>query len=258
MRLAAPAAASGYSGRGKQPVKNAATCAKKLSALLKKYHRSASQVARMPDASDPIATLVMSFLLWESTSEKAAAAYERLLQHVVDFNDLRVCMPHETTEALGPRYPRVLDRGQRLRAVLKDIYLREHAVNINRLRDMGKREVKKYLESLEGMVPYVSARVMLLCFQTHAVPVDDHLRTHLVEAGAIEAGVEIPEVSAWLASQIKAEDGIQAHAALQAFSDEKAGASSPSSRTEKRASVARTAHRPRQAAARRPRKSASK
>jgi hypothetical protein len=177
----------------------------------------------------------MSFLMWEATTDKAIGAYHRLLEHVVDFNDLRVCMPHETHEALGPRYPRVLDRCQRMRAVLKDIYLREHAVKLDKLKEMGKRDVKKYLETLEGIVPYVASRVMLLCFETHAVPVDDQLRTQLIEAGAMEAGIEIPEVAGWLATHIKAEDGIHAHYALQAFSDEMAGgASSTVARTEKK------------------------
>ena len=35
----------------------------------------------------------MSFLMWESTTSKAQSAFERVLDSVVDFNELRVCMP---------------------------------------------------------------------------------------------------------------------------------------------------------------------
>lgn len=169
---------------------------------------------------DPTAVLIMSMLLWESTTDKAMAAYERLMTHVVDFNDLRVCMPHETLELIGPRYPRALDRCQRLRAMLRNIYLREHAVSLDRLMGSGKREAKRYVESLEGIVPYVAARLQLLCLGIHAIPVDDQLRIHLIEAEVVDAAIEIPELSNWLTSQIKVADGAAAHYSLQSWVDE--------------------------------------
>lgn len=199
-------------------MKNASLCAKKLNALLKKIgHVSPPE---FPTPSDPVAVLVMSMLLWESTTDKALAAYARLLEQVVDFNDLRVCLPHETMEIIGPRYPRALDRCQRLRAVLRNIYLREHAVSLDSLSDTGKRDAKKYIESLEGIVPYAAARVLLLSFHTHAIPVDDQLRTQLIEAEISDSSLEIPELSSWLASQIRAEDGVAAHYALQSWIDD--------------------------------------
>jgi endonuclease III len=198
-------------------MKNAAQCSKKLNALLKKIGKG--DPVEMPSPEDPVAVLVMSMLLWESTTDKALAAYARLMEQVVDFNDLRVCMPHETADIIGPRYPRVLDRCQRLRAVLRDLYLREHAVNLERLTGSGKRDAKKYIETLEGIVPYAAARTLLLSFETHAIPVDDQLRIQLIEAEASDSSMEIPELSSWLASQILAEDGIAAHAALQSWVD---------------------------------------
>lgn len=211
-------------------MKNATQCAKRLAALLKKL--DTNQQSQLPDNDDPIAVLVQSFLMWEASTAKAIGAYENICSSVVDFNDLRVCMAHETVDIIGPRYPRALDRCQRLRAVLRDIYSREHAVNLDSLASMGKRDVRKYLESLEGMVPYVSARVLLLSFQAHAVPVDDQLRTQLIEAGAADTSVENEELATWLERQIKASDGESTHHALQAWIDE-VGAS-PASSSKKR------------------------
>ena len=71
----------------------------------------------------------------------------------------------------GDRTVAGLDRFRRLRAVLRNVYLREHAVTLERLADAGKRDAKKYIDSLDGMVPYVAARVLLLCFDVHGVPV---------------------------------------------------------------------------------------
>lgn len=222
-------------------MKNAAVGAKKLSALLRKIGHVAPPAPATPlsegedsadvaSKHDPIATLVMSFLLWESSMDKAQAAYERIVESVVDFNDLRVSMPHETVEMIGPRYPLALNRAQRLRAALRNIYLREHAVSLDKPAAAGKRDLKKYIESLEGMVPYVANRALLLCFETHGMPVDEQLRTALIEAEVADASVEVPELALWLASQVRAGDAVAVHASLQSWMDGKSDASGKASR----------------------------
>jgi endonuclease III len=221
-------------------VKNAAVGAKKLSALLKKIgHKPLPVPVKPPGAEevsdeasakhDPISTLVMSFLLWESTADRAQVAYDRILESVVDFNDLRVSMHHETMEMIGPRYPLAMNRSQRLRATLRNIYLREHAVSLDKPAAAGKREIKKYIETLEGMVPYVANRVLLLCFDTHGVPVDEQLRTALIDAEVADASVEVPELSSWLASQVRAGDAVSVHASLQVWNDAKANSAAAKS-----------------------------
>lgn len=204
-------------------MKNAANAAKKLNALLRKIGEV--EPPQLPGSDTPVGVLVMSMLLWESTADKAVAAYDRLLDSLVDFNDLRVCMPHETLELIGPRYPRALDRCQRLRAVLRNIYLREHAVSLDKIAAGGKRDAKKYVESLDGIVPYAAARVLLLSFDTHGIPVDDQLRIGLIDAEVSDASVEIPELATWLGTQVKAGEGAAVHHALQSWVDKSAGKS---------------------------------
>lgn len=198
-------------------MKNANACARNLSAFLKRLGKG--EDPGFPEADDPIAVTVMSFLLWESTTPAAKEAYARFKARFVDYNDFRVTLPYEMVELVDLRDVRALERCQRLRAVLNDIFRREHVVSLGRLAAEGKRDVKKYLDSLEGMVPYVSARVSLLAFDTHAVPIDDHLRALLIEEGAADDSVELPELAPWLARQVKASHGRSVHFALQAWSD---------------------------------------
>ncbi len=211
-------------------MKNGESCSKKLGELLKRL--GTRRAPELSDADDPLAVLVMSFLIWESTTARAVAAYKRIRENIVDFNDLRVSLPHEIQEFIGPRYPQGHERCQRLRAALRSIYLREHAVNLDRQRSFSKRDVKRYIDSLDGIVPYVSSRVMLLCFDTHGIPVDEQLRAALVEVGAADASADLGELSSWLARQVKASDGAAAHYALQAWTDagRKAGAGQSTSR----------------------------
>jgi hypothetical protein len=198
-------------------VSNANASIRKLNSLLKSL--PAASPRALPDADNVLAVLVQSFLLWESTTDKALAAYQKVLDHVVDFNDLRVCMPHETAEVLGARYPRAQDRCERLRATLRDIYLREHAVDLSSLTGMGKRDVKKYIESLDGVTTYVAGRVQLLCYQVHSIPVDEQLRAALIAEGAADESQNVADLAGWLARQIKSEEGLRAHQAFQAWID---------------------------------------
>lgn len=215
-------------------MKNASQCAKKLTALLKKLPPGAS--TDFPDDDDPVATLVASFLMWESSTAAAREAYGRIAQAIVDFNDLRVSMPVEIAEWLGDDSPLNLERCQRLRAALRNVYLREHEVSLAALADTGKREVKKYIESIEGVPPYVSARTLLMAFDAHAIPVDEQLRSRLIEEGVCDEDADVHELSAWLSRQIKASDAREAHLALQAWIDEIGPAEKPNSGGRKRPS----------------------
>jgi endonuclease III len=197
-------------------VKSAADPAKNLRSLLKKIG-TVEPPEELPGSDDPLGVLVMSFLMWEASTEKAVAAFRRLMEGVVDYNALRVCMPHETVELIGDRYPKVLERCQRMRACLRDIYLREHSVDLSRLATCGKRDVRKFIESLEGMPPYVAARVLLLCYDTHAVPVDEQLRGQLLKASAADEELDVPDLAIWLSRQIKANVSLPTHYALQSW-----------------------------------------
>lgn len=199
----------------------------------------------LPDQGDPIAVLVQSILLWQSTTEKAAAAYERIRKTFLDWNDLRVSMPAEVMEVLGPRYPEAEDRCRRLRAILQGVYRREHEMGFGTAEAAGKRSLRKYLEALEGMVPYVAERMLLVGFGGHGLPVDETLRLHLVAEGIVDEAADDAEAAAVLLRHVKAADALQVHLALQAWTDEvgppKARASSTGSRRRTGASAAKSA-----------------
>jgi len=192
----------------------------KLSSLLKRH--AAGPGTPLPEAvtgKDPINSLLFSFLLWEASVDDAVAGWTRLREATVDDNDLRISLPFEIVEMLGQRYPRGVERAERLRASLNDIYKREHAVSLARLSALGKREQRAYVESLEGISPFVAARTLLVCYGVHGVPVDERLCAALVSAGAVDEGAEPIELSATLGRQVKADQAEAFHLALLAIAD---------------------------------------
>lgn len=213
-------------------MKHAIQGSKKLNGIIKKFAPAAPP--EFPDRDDSVAMLVQSFLMWEATTDKAMTAYQRLLDSVVDFNDLRVSMPFEIVEIIGARYPLALERSERLRATLRDVYLREHIVNFDGLKDLGKREIKKYFDSLDGITPYIAGRVLLISFGVHGLPVDEQLRVRLIEECSVPGDMDEKGLANWLSRQIKADDSLDAHFTLQAWMDAGKGRTGRSSAGKKK------------------------
>lgn len=192
----------------------------KLNALLKKHpHTPHAAVPDLVAQKDPVATLVFSFLLWEATTAQAIEAYGRLAETMVDFNDLRVSLASEVAAMLGPRYPRAEERARRLRASLNDLFKREHAVRFPQEKG-GKRDIRAYVDSLEGMVAsFVGTRLLLLCFEAHGMPADEQTRAMLAAAEVCAPDIDLTELGNALARHVKAEHAEAAHAALQSHAD---------------------------------------
>jgi hypothetical protein len=201
-------------------VKNSTQYAKKVGTLLRKL--APGKPKKEPDAQDPIGMIVYSFHLWESTSSKASASWSKLSDELVDFNELRVSMPAELAELAGDSSDLAHERASRMRASLRDIYNREHDVSLEAVGAMKKAEIRAYIESLDGMVPFVAARVLEQCFNVHSIPVDGQLRQLLVESDAVDDRADVMEISVWLTRTVKSDDGDTAHRSFQAWVDKEA------------------------------------
>lgn len=192
--------------------------AKALGSLLRRL--KGEYEAPEPVERNLLEEFLYSFLLWESSHAKAELALKRLLHSMVDVNELRVARPPELIGLMGKQYPRVEERAQRMRAALNELYVREYAVSLESLRPMGKREARQYLESLEGVPPFVAARVVLLRLDGHAVPIDDRTLAKLVHVHVIEPNYDVTHAESTLERHIKSGEALRAHDLLQAWSED--------------------------------------
>lgn len=208
--------------------------ATKLAPILKRFGQPASSATSGSKAdgadakvdllvnahADPIATLVYGFLLWESNSAAATQALARFREECVDFNELRVCLPEEIVGMLGSRYPFAEERANRLRRSLNDLYRREHKVSLEHAAAMAKREQRTYIENLDGMVPFVAARVLLIHFGQPGVPVDEQLAEVFREQKLVAKEASTTDIALALTKQYTAVDeALKVHRALVGFAD---------------------------------------
>ncbi len=212
---------------------------KKFAALVKRLHAAhdvpptdPSQVGRPEHISPLLWQLVLSILAWECSPARAASASAKVHAAVVDYNEMRVCLPEELAGMIGDRYPRARERAVRLRSTLSDIFRRQHAVSLDHLPAMNKRDARAYLESLEGCPAFAAARVALLELDGHAVPVDERLLECLASEGAVPDGSTPASASAWLERQLRAGEARATYLMLEAWAAEHPPASKSESKSE--------------------------
>ena len=191
--------------------------AKKFATLLKKI--VSAYAGEDPPARDPVAQLVVGFLQWRSTRRAAEDAHAALMAELIDINDMRASHTDELVALIGVDYPDAVERVIRLKQSLHAVYVREHDVQMHSISGKGKKEQRAYLDSLYGITPYAAAQVTLLSFGGHALPVDEKLILLLEREEALPANLDAAGAEAFLLRQIKAGDAMQAHLALQAWSD---------------------------------------
>ncbi|MBM4114395.1 MAG: hypothetical protein FJ252_00770, partial [Phycisphaerae bacterium] len=76
----------------------------KFSALVKRHAQP--EHAADPNAVDPVALLISSFLMYDAPSHMAEAAMQKIRSATVDFNEFRVSLVEEMVQIIGVRYPR--------------------------------------------------------------------------------------------------------------------------------------------------------
>lgn len=186
---------------------------------------------RLISSDDLISELVFSILVWESSIEHALRAVEKMSEELIDLNELRVCSPEELVAIMPARYPRTLDRCQRLITILNQIFLRENQLKLAHLREMNKKDVVDYFASIDGLPPFVSSRVILLGLGWHAFPIDDWLAKQLSKHDITDASLNITEQTHRMERLVRANDALQFYTLIEHWaSDQRAPKASSSTR----------------------------
>lgn len=206
---------------------------RKLNALLKRLRATyaESPVPLLPPegSGEPlVGEMVFSMVLWEASLNQARAAYKRLLEHIADFNDLRVCFVTEMMPMLGERYPLGAERCARIKSVLQDVFKRQNRLSLEAILQAPREDAAAYVASLEGLPPFAAARVVRYRLELPAIPVDERLFTLLVDAGVLPEGemgdATFRHAASMLEKQLKGSDADEACRLFQAWSDDEGSA----------------------------------
>ena len=166
--------------------------------------RPSVSVPTMPDPLDPIRCLATAVLGGECGDPATERWIDRIFTVMVDWNEVRVSNPLQVAEALVDTSPEVVQRCQRLVSALRAVFNREHKLSLDRIRTLGRREARQYLESLDGVDGFAVASVVLWCFGGHAIPVSDRLLEALRKGELVNPAADRDEVQAFLERNVPA------------------------------------------------------
>ncbi len=200
--------------------------AKKLDALVKRLERKGEAGAAgaapppPPEGTDPIVhELVHSLLVWEAGQKAASRALAAFLKEFVDYNELRICMSDELAAILPKKYPVLEERCERIRVALNQVFARQHALTLAPLNELSKREARSYMDTLDGVTPFVAARVSLLSLGAHGFPVDTRLVKKLANEGVCEPDTSPEIVAGTLERHFRAGQAEGAYQLIEAWSE---------------------------------------
>ena len=109
----------------------------------------------------------------------------------------------ELATAIRPYIPNSLACAGLVRRALNDVFRRQHAMTLDVLSALGRREARQYLESLDGVDGYVAASVMLWSLGGHAIPVDSRMFESLRQEVLIDPSATIAEVQAFSVEELQ-------------------------------------------------------
>lgn len=214
-------------------MRNGTEYAKRVKRLFKQLQPTVKD-AETGEPTDPTEQLIFAMLAVSSTPEQAGRAQRRLRERMVDYNELRVSSPAEISAMIRDLVPGSLDRSRALIDTLNAVYQSEHEVDLSRLRSMGIRDAKRYLEELDGVEAYAVASVLLWSLGGHAVPVSDRMLEVLREEEMIDPESDAGEVQSFLERHISASDAKLFCMAMDEYvASKKGGRKSPRSSAKK-------------------------
>ncbi|MBN2448219.1 MAG: hypothetical protein JXO22_15935 [Phycisphaerae bacterium] len=193
-------------------MRGATECARRL----KKYFgalRAKLGKVNKPTNTDAPTQLIFGILSRDVPESKAREALDKLRGTVVDFNELRVTPPIELAEILGD-YPDARMKGEDIVRALNKVFAREHAVTLDALLDMSKKDMTAYLNEIDGLEGYTRARIRLLGLGKHAVPLDEAMWALARREKIVDSKCSLDDAQAFLERQITEEEALEFFALL--------------------------------------------
>jgi len=194
--------------------------AKRLEHIRQRLKRAYGEMAR-PPLTHPVEHAVWTVLSEEAARSDVDEALERIRDHFIDFNDLRVSRPREIREVLGEDFPRAGYKARVIPRLLDQVFKRHNSMVWDFLERMGKIETREFFERLEEVRPFVAATLARDCAGAHAFPVDRDVGRVLGRLGLVDIETDSEaQMQAFLERAVKSDRAWQLHALLKRLAED--------------------------------------
>jgi endonuclease III len=194
-------------------MKNATKHAESLKALMRRLSKEHKPAPK--PSIDPLMALVRGAMSFDVSDAKVDEVMTHIEKEFVDLNELRVATDLEIQELLGARYPQIEKRVAMITQALNTIFEREHTMNLNRMKEISRRDARQFLRELPDIHPFVEAYVTLFAFDGAAVPIDDAMLACLRAESVVDEGATLEDAQKFVEHHLKAEECYDFYATLR-------------------------------------------
>lgn len=187
----------------------------KLYKALKKEHGKVKQV----EYDDPVDAVVFGVICEQLPLPSARTALRKINKHFVDLNDLRVSRSEELIEVLGGDSEQVSNIASGLSGSLNAIFHKYDTISLATLKETGKRQARKDIESLEDITPFAVSYCFLTSLGGHAIPVSKDMADYLRVEELVHPKAKEHDIEGFLERQISSDDGFEFFVLLKNESD---------------------------------------
>lgn len=221
-------------------MKNATEYGKRVKKLLAGLKRKHSPPPANGELT-PLELLALAVLRRDLPRDQAHKALKQLDDEFVDFNEMRVAPPKDIVELLGEDVPDPRGRAERLTIALGKLFEQDPNLNMEFLRDCGKRELKAQLQDGLGLDSFAEAFLTLYLTDVVAVPVDQALVDRLKEEDLVGEDAEVDDTRAMIERIATKADSFMTFELLNLYSHEPAPArKTPKKTAEKKTDTSKT------------------
>ncbi len=168
---------------------------------------------------DPTEALVYAVISQDVRSSVARTIRKRIKTHFIDLNELRVSRQEEICEVLGSDSSDAKRRAKALTDVLNDVFYKFGRVDLEELKEMGKRQARKELDSLESASSFVIDYCFLTALGGHAIPLTPRMIEYLKAEELVDTKADDDDIEGFLERQISASSGYEFYSLLRRQSE---------------------------------------
>jgi endonuclease III len=197
-------------------MKNAQEYVRKLKQLNAKLKKEGSK-ATVENVDDSTQILVMGILSNFASEQRAAAAMRKLMETVVDMNDLRVSAVADLVPIIGLDFPRARQAAMEITQVFNSIFNSQHHLDVSFLKGQSKKAVNAFLQGLDGLAPHTAAFFRNRYLSHNDVPLDEHMFAYLQRTGCVPPDISNEEAQKFVSDQFKDREAANFYAMFKKF-----------------------------------------
>ncbi len=184
-------------------MKNSKEYGKKVAKLYRSLKQKHAKVKKR-EFDDPAKAIIYAIVNENMRKSSAKSIFKKMEAHFVDSNDLRVSITEEIYDVIDIANGDSKKITSNLTEFLGAIFIKYDTVNLEKLKEIGKRQAKKDLEGLGMLSRFVICYCFLTSLGGHAIPLTKKMIDYLKGGELVHPDASDDDIEGFLERQISA------------------------------------------------------